>query len=144
THGITSSPAVADGKVFVGSNDHFLYVFPAAGCGSSVCDPLFTGQATAAIQTAITVDNGLVYVGTFDNRLEVFDANGCPTSPCQPLWVGRGRKLLPGSPRGFNSPAISNGFAYVTSNAGQLYAFPAAGCGAATCRPVWAGTTQTL
>jgi hypothetical protein len=41
---IDSSPSVANGAVYVGSNN-LLYAFNANGCGGSACSPLWLGQA---------------------------------------------------------------------------------------------------
>jgi len=38
--GVFSSPAVANGVVYVGSGDHKLYAFKADGCGQPTCWPI--------------------------------------------------------------------------------------------------------
>lgn len=145
THGITSGPVVADGVVYVASADHRLYAFDAAGCGNSECDPLWFGQLSAgAINSSAAVSDGKVYVGTFDDRLFVFNAAGCGRFRCQPEWVGVAPPVPPAKPKGLGSPAIANGVVYVNSASGRLYAFPAQGCGARTCQPLWGGQTETL
>jgi hypothetical protein len=130
-----SSPAVANGLVYVGSNNGRLYVFKAGGCGAALCEPLWTGMMSAgASASSPLVRNGVVYLGTTDNRLFAFPAGGCGAATCPPLWVGEGS-----GGGGFTSPAYANGVVYVTSigSGGELYAFPATGCGSTSCPPLW-------
>ena len=67
---IRSAPAEADGKVFVGSDDHKVYAFDAA-----------TGAQKWAVRTRGMVrsgpayHNGTVFVGSFDNKLYAIDAS---------------------------------------------------------------------
>ena len=61
---IYSSPAVANGVVYVGSGDHKLYAFKADGCGQPTCPPLWTAATGIAIQSSPAVANGVVYVGS--------------------------------------------------------------------------------
>jgi outer membrane protein assembly factor BamB len=144
---VWSSPAVANGVVYVGSFDGKLYAY-AVGCdwdGGS-CDPLWTADAGAATATHIysspAVVNGVVYVGSADYKLYAFDANGvtgCTGAPktCDPLWtsVVTGDTVT-------GAPAVVNGVVYVGSDDGKLYAFDAAGvtgCSGTpkTCDPLW-------
>jgi outer membrane protein assembly factor BamB len=136
-----SSPAVANGLVYVGSNDGRLYVFDANGCGAALCQPLWTGMMSAgAGASSPLVEGGVVYLGTSNDRLFAFSASGCGSSTCSPLWAGAGS-----GGNGFTAPAYANGVVYVTSldSGGKLFAFPAAGCGSATCRPLWSADTGT-
>ena len=76
-----SSPAVANGVVYVGSDDHKLYAFSAAGttgCSGNPksCAPLWTATTGGRVQSSPAVANGLVYVGSDDTDLYAFDANG--------------------------------------------------------------------
>ncbi|HLX57316.1 MAG TPA: protein kinase, partial [Ktedonobacteraceae bacterium] len=61
---VFSSPAVANGVVYVGSNDHKLYAFTAAGCGHATCTPLWTATTGGVIESSPAVVNGVVYVGS--------------------------------------------------------------------------------
>jgi outer membrane protein assembly factor BamB len=148
---ITSSPTVANGVVYVGSNDGKLYAFDAAGvtgCSGSpkTCIPLWTATTGGGINSSPGVVNGVVYVGSNDGKLYAFDAagvTGCSGTPktCTPLWTT--------APNGsiYSAPAVVNGVAYVGSNAANgLTAFDAAGvtgCSGTpkTCSPLWTGTT---
>jgi hypothetical protein len=74
---ITSSAAVAGGLALVGSADHLLYAFAAAGCGKPVCQPkAFTqlGPDQSYQGASIAVAGGKVMLNSTDNT-------GAPTSP---------------------------------------------------------------
>ena len=94
--GSSSSPVVANGRVYLGAEDGNLYVFDAAGvenCGGTpkTCAPLWTDQVdTDPLHVSVaTVANGRVYVGA-DHFVFVFSADGtdnCSGAPktCSPL-----------------------------------------------------------
>jgi outer membrane protein assembly factor BamB len=148
---VFSSPAVANGVVYVGSNDNKLYAFDAAGsrgCSGTpkTCAPLWTGTTGGTVESSPAVANGIVYVGSADHKLYAFDAagsTGCSGTPktCAPLWSG-----TTGGTVG-SSPAVANGVVYVGSfEDGKLNAFDAAGstgCSGTpkTCTPLWTGAT---
>lgn len=138
-----SSPTVAGGFVYVGSqtsfssNDGKLDAFSAAGCGQSVCPPLWQGLAgdDAILQASAAVSHGRVFIGAHDGKLYAFNAFGCGgSSTCWPLWTA-----ATGGPIE-STPTISNGTLYVGSDDGNLYAFKARGCGKPSCKPLWVGT----
>ncbi len=145
-----SSPAVANGVVYVGSEDGKLYAF-AVGCarGGGSCPPLWTGTTGGAIFASPAVSNGVVYIGSADGKLYAFDAAGligCSGSPktCSPLWtsVATGGVIS-------GSPAVVNGVVYDGSADGKLYAFDAAGvtgCSGSpkTCNPLWTAASGGL
>ena len=58
--GITSSPVVAGGIVYVGSGDHNLYAFDAS-CRAT-CQPLWTYATGSPIWSSPVVADGIVYV----------------------------------------------------------------------------------
>jgi outer membrane protein assembly factor BamB len=146
---VHSSPAVANGVVYVGSEDDKLYAFNAAGGAL-----LWTATTGGPIDSSPAVVNGLVYVGSNDGNLYAFDATGasCSGTPktCSPLWTAP-----TGSPV-YSSPAVANGVVYVASGfllpgevfpgtpAAKLYAFDATGANCMgtpkTCAPLWTGT----
>src|SRR5690348_11454915 len=74
---IMDSPTVANGVVYVGSqtdqdnNDGLLNAFSAAGCGKTVCAPLWQGQTgdESILESSPAVADGVVYVGGFDGKL---------------------------------------------------------------------------
>jgi outer membrane protein assembly factor BamB len=75
--GSDSSPAVANGVVYVGSYDHKLYAFDAAGykgCSGTpkTCAPLWTASTGGAVESSPAVANGMVYVGSDDGKLHSY------------------------------------------------------------------------
>jgi outer membrane protein assembly factor BamB len=132
---IESSPAVADGVVYIGSVDSYLYAF-ASSCGTVgvACLPLWKGSTGAQIESSPAVYNGVVYVASYNGTLYAFNASGCGQSTCSPLWTANiGNSTT-------SSPVVSNGNIYIGSSAGILYVFKASGCGNPTCLPIWTGT----
>ena len=138
-----SSPAVANGVVYVGADDG-LYAF-AVGCasGGTSCTPLWTGTTGDAIISSPAVADGVVYVGSTDGKLYAF-AVGCAGggASCAPLWTGTAGNHI------YSSPTVAGGVVYVGSADGTLSAFDAAGvtgCSGSvpnrTCTPLWTGTT---
>lgn len=136
------SPTVAGGFVYVGSQTSFssnagkLDVFSAAGCGQSVCTPLWQGDAgtDAILQSSPTVAHGLVYVGAYDGKVYAFKASGCGQNLCQPVWTGATGGSIE------STATVTNGVLYIGSDDGKLYAFKAKGCGSSSCAPLWTGT----
>lgn len=129
---LESSPAVADGVVYVGAFDGRLYAFDADGCGMALCQPLWVGQTGGTIESTPLVSKGFVYVGSDDGRLNVFKAGGCGVKTvCKPKWTGDiGSEVFQ------SSPAIARGVVYIGA-AHALSAFDAKGCGAKHCAPLW-------
>jgi outer membrane protein assembly factor BamB len=66
---LESSPAVANGNVYIGAFDGKLYVFNANGCGQPTCQPLWTGATGSTIESTPTVSGNTVYIGSDDGRL---------------------------------------------------------------------------
>jgi PQQ-like domain len=106
-----SSPAVANGVVYVSSNDGKLYAFD-AHC-KNVCQPLWSYTTGGIIDSSPAVANGVVYIGSNDGKLYAFDAH-CK-NVCQPLW-----SYFIGGIVG-SSPVVANGVVYIGSD--KLYAF---------------------
>lgn len=134
-----SSPTVANGVVYVGSQFDGVYAFSAAGCGQSTCEPLWVGQTGGYVINSPAVANGVVYAGAEDNKLYAFDADGCGQATCSALWTGS-----VSGPIYASSPAVARGLVFVASfnDAPNSYlnVFPAAGCGQLVCQPLWKGT----
>ena len=123
--GVYSSPAVTDGRVYVGSLDHNLYAF-AVGCAGNggTCPALWTGGTGDEILSSPAVANGVVYVGSEDGKLYAFDATGATdctsgSSPntCTSLWTGDTGSYID------SSPAVADGVVYIGSTSYKLYAF---------------------
>lgn len=128
---LMSSPAVANGVVFVGAFDGRLYAFNAKGSAALTCAPLWRGKTGGTVESTPTVAGGVVYVGSDDGKLYAFSASGCHASNCAPLWTGS-----IGGPAYSSTPAIAAGVVYIGSPH-ALSAFPASGCHAAACAPLW-------
>jgi outer membrane protein assembly factor BamB len=144
---IESSPAIANGVVYIGSRNSGKLFAYAVNCatGGGTCSPLWTANTDNWwISSSPAVYNGVVYVGGAgpNGHLYAFDAAGntnCSGTPktCTPLWTGQTGAAITGS------PAVYNGVVYVGSNDNKLYAYNAAACAAAggACSPIWTGQT---
>jgi hypothetical protein len=135
--GVTS-PAVADGIVYLGSYDGKIYAYDADGCGHHACPPLWTGQVGEHVNSSPAVANGVVYVGSGIGHatFAAFDAAGCGASTCDPLWtapLGKGSDI--------GSPTVAGGTVFV-GDGKFLNAFDANGCGASECAPLWKGAAK--
>jgi outer membrane protein assembly factor BamB len=77
------------------------------------------------------VTGDAVYVTAGDGTLRVLSR-----ATLTPLWSA----ALPGGatpPGTANGPAVANGVVYAGTGDGGTVAYAAAGCGAATCAPLW-------
>ena len=108
-HTVHSSPAVADGTVFVGSNDGNLYAVDA-----STGEEVWQFETGRWVSSSPSVIEGTVFVGSGDNTLYAVD-----TSTGEEVWqfeTGSGIQ---------SSPAVADGFVFVRSDDGNLYAVDA-------------------
>ena len=111
--GVSSSPAVADGVVYVRSNDRNLFALDAIN--GSERWRFATGSSTG---TSPAVVDGVVYVGSDDRNLYALDAES---------GVERWRFAV-GFPRGhkvWSSPTVADGMVYVGSSDDNVYALDA-------------------
>ena len=129
---MADTPTVANGKVYVG-NGGGVYAFDINGCGQLHCAaPLWiTPPNGHNMSVTPAVANGKLYAVSQQGTLFVYDANSGAA-----LWSAQ--TTLNTYAR---APVVSGGVIYVTSNDTNVYAFNANGCGAATCSPLWKGTT---
>ena len=67
---VSAAPTVADGVVYVGSNDHRVYALDAA-TGNELWS-FATGEVVVSVPT---VADGVIYVGSNDNHLHALDAD---------------------------------------------------------------------
>ena len=106
-----SSPAVANGVVYIGSEDHKLYAYNAR-TGAL----LWSATTGGTIVSSPAVANGIVYVGSSDGKLYAYAARTGTSCGARPRGVVE------------SSPAVANGVVYVGSDDGDLYAYnPASG-----------------
>jgi outer membrane protein assembly factor BamB len=106
----SSSPAVANGMVYVGSNDNNVYALDATT--GALQWSFATGNG---VSSSPAVANGVVYVGSADNNVYALDA---ATGALQWSFATGGDV--------YSSPAVANGVVYVGSVDNNLYAIGAA------------------
>jgi outer membrane protein assembly factor BamB len=111
---VSSSPTVADGTVYVGSNDNNLYALDATD-GSQKWS-FSTGYD---VVSSPTVADGTVYVGSDDNNVYALDA----TDGSEQWSFSTGDRIR-------SSPTVADGTVYVGSNDNNVYALTASGSGA--------------
>ncbi|MEP6624976.1 MAG: PQQ-binding-like beta-propeller repeat protein [Acidimicrobiia bacterium] len=145
---VNATPTIANGVAYVGSSDHKLYAFDAAGdcVALKTCAVRWTGLTGNIIKGGSpAVANNVVYVGSDDRKLYAFSADGstgCSGTPktCTPLWTAATGAAVE------SSPTVTGGVVYVESANLKLEAFDAAGVTncttvtATTCTPLWTAT----
>lgn len=104
----TSTPAVHNGRVFIGSDDNHLYALDAA-TGTVIWRFL----AKDSIWTAPAVADGVVYMGSLDHTFYAVDE-----TTGSEIW-----QYYTGASRLESSPALYCGVAYVGNENGNVYAF---------------------
>lgn len=146
-----SSPAVSGGVVYVtgedGNFDAFSTTVSGTNCSGSpvICNPVWTaavGGAGTIAQSSPTVSGGMVYVAAGYDFF-AFNTAGCGAAVCPPAWKAAHNPVNGQSPvSGGSTPAVVGNVVYVGGFAG-LYAYRAAGCGAATCSELWHGNASS-
>ena len=92
-----SSPAVINGVVYVGSDDHYVYALNAA-TGAYI----WSYKTGGSVDSSPAVANGVVYVGSEDHKVYALNA-----ATGTKIWsYGTGDKVE-------SSPAVANGVVYV-------------------------------
>ena len=126
---IDSSPTVANGMVYVGSDDGMLYAFKTS-CGNASCAPVWAAPTPShnKIRSSPAVAKGMVYVGSYDHNLYAFNA-----ATGKLIWTASTGDVIR------SSPVVANGIVYVGSNDHNLYAF-----NAATGKPIWMAPTEGI
>lgn len=131
---VLSSPAVADGMVFVGSNDHFLYALDAA-TGKA----LWKFQTRASVNSSPAVSGGTVFVLSLDGNayaleehtgklLWKFETQGESRLNFAGIYgLAPSREVVP-DPWDFltSSPTVAEGVVYFGSGDHHVYALDAA------------------
>jgi hypothetical protein len=114
-------PAVAQGRLYYGSNDGYLRVYDANGCGAPTCAPIWKGYAGGPITQQPAVANGVVYVVTRTNVV-AFDIAGCHAPSCN-VWHARVAAGTDDDHIISTSPVVAGGRVLVGTSAGALVAF---------------------
>jgi outer membrane protein assembly factor BamB len=123
---IRSSPAVANGVVYLGSKDPDpnLYAFDASTGKLLWSAP--KASAADSSDSSPTVAHPFVYIGSNEPypypNLYMF-AEKCGQQTCKPLWTASTGGAI------WSSPAVANGVVYVGSLDHKLYAFQLPGTG---------------
>ena len=112
---VSSSPAVVDGVVYIGSQDSNLYAFNASS--GAFLWKYNTTEPYDWVSSSPAVADGVVYIGGLKTKIHAIDA-----ATGSPLWnytvpVGYTARISVSS-----SPAVANGIVYVGSYDGNLYA----------------------
>jgi outer membrane protein assembly factor BamB len=118
---VESSPAVADGVVFVGSDDWKVYALNAS-TGALVWNYTTGGY----VYSSPAVAGGVVYVGSLDDRVYALNA-----STGALIWNYKTGSSVA------SSPAVAGGTVYVGSTDGKVYAL-----NASTGALLWSYTTS--
>ena len=120
---VLSSPAVADGIVYAGSNDHNVYAFNATTGALKWSYP--TGNWVCSSPAVV---NGVVYVGSWDHNIYALNAA-----------TGALKWSYPTGSFVESSPVVANGTVYVGSFDGNVYAL-----NATTGAKIWKYSTGDL
>jgi outer membrane protein assembly factor BamB len=114
--GVVSSPAVANGYAFAGSNEGAVYCL-----NSSNGELVWYYPTGSEVASSPAIDNGRVYIGSYDGNVYALNAtNGAK------LWnytTGSSVEPSPGSL--YSSPAVFGGVVYIGSYDGNVYALNA-------------------
>jgi outer membrane protein assembly factor BamB len=111
---IDSSPAVVNGIVYIGSNDHNIYALNATT--GAVIWTVTTGNI---VYSSPAVVGGVVYVGSGDGKVYALNSTTGSTK-----WVDDLSSL---EPSGFDStPSVTGGRVFIGGMSGNLYSLDAA------------------
>jgi outer membrane protein assembly factor BamB len=106
---VRSSPAVANGIVYIGSRDNSVYALDATDGTTQ-----WTVDTGGSVWSSPAVANGTVYVGSDDHSVYALDATDGTTQ-----WTADTGASV------YSSPAVANGTAYVGSYDHSVYALDA-------------------
>jgi outer membrane protein assembly factor BamB len=120
---VTASPhaiATAHGVAYVTTGTGELVAYAVAGCGQSVCSPLWTSAPSGLSLFMPTIANGVVYVGALDSYYTQGDVLAYPVrcvDGCQPLAT----LVLGGANE--TPVAVAGGRVYATTVNGNIDSF---------------------
>jgi len=113
---VTSSPAVVDGIVYIGSRDRNLYALDAAT--GALLWKYDTMERNDIVSSSPAVSNGVVYIGGLKTKIHAIDAlNG------DFLWNYKLPIRTTVRSGLSSSAAVANGVVYIGNMDGSLYAF---------------------
>ncbi len=105
---VYSSPAVANGYVYVGSFDRFIYQLNATNVSQKIAEYDINGMA----KSSPAVANGYVYIGSGDYKLYQLNASNISQEIAN---------YTTGGTISYSSAAIANGYIYIGSNDNKTY-----------------------
>ncbi|MEV8635653.1 PQQ-binding-like beta-propeller repeat protein [Streptosporangium sp. NPDC051023] len=103
---VGSSPAVADGVVYIGSNDRKVYALDAKTGAER-----WTHKTGGWVGSSLAVADGVVYIGSYDRKVYALDAK-----------TGAERWTHKTSSPVRSSLAVADGVVYIGSDDGKVYA----------------------
>ncbi|MFC2071902.1 PQQ-binding-like beta-propeller repeat protein [Chloroflexota bacterium] len=106
---IHSSPAVVDGTVYIGSEDHKLYAVDA-----TTGDKRWEYETGSWVESSPAIVNGVVYIGSNDGRLYALSADSG-----EKLWDFKTKYPV------MSSPAVADGIVYFGAEDYYIYALDA-------------------
>ena len=110
---IVSSPAVADGKVFFGSLDNWIYALNATS-GAQII-PGWPQATQGDVTSSPAVADGKVFVGSDDGKVHAYLVSGAKIGSFTTGGLVK------------SSPAVAYGKVFVGSNDGKIYALSTSG-----------------
>ncbi|MDD1721758.1 MAG: PQQ-binding-like beta-propeller repeat protein [Euryarchaeota archaeon] len=113
--GVTSSPSVAYGAVYV-EDLNSVYAIDAATGEAKWPEPFTTGGPEGGIPAALTVANGMVFAASKDHNVYAINATTGQAAWPQPFTADSSVMA---------APAYANGILYIGSETGNVYAINA-------------------
>lgn len=126
--------SVRGGRVYVVTDGGSVLAYAAGGClPALICRPLWTTQLGdySPYNPTPAVGRTTVFVGGL-GRLHALDA-----ATGRRRWAGLIEGI--GEDATSTAPVVANGVIYTSVVGNHVQAFPSAGCGSSTCRPLWNG-----
>jgi hypothetical protein len=102
-----SSPAIANGRVYIGSDDDNVYCLD-----TNTGEYIWSYQTGDSVKSSPAVADGKVYIGSHDKNVYCLDAN-----TGEYIWSYTMVEQVS------SSPAIADGKVYISSEYGTVYAF---------------------
>jgi len=119
---VVSSPAVGNGKVYIGSNDHNVYCLDAEGNGDGTTDLIWVFTTGYNVTSPPSVAGDRVYVGSGDYHLYCL-----PQDDPNPDGIIDSTEVIWSFQIGYDvrgSPAVAYGMVYVGSGNDRVYCLP--------------------